>query len=193
MSYTKTNWNEGTVTKASHVTIGDTEYPVTPATVNGGTPFSISNMNKIEDGIEANDTANTNNAAHIGTLSNLNTTDKSNLVGAVNEVNNKNNYSTTEQVIGKDENGNIIYKRSFNGVTSTYDYKTFTTDYNTTSIQIKKAYGSIQTSKGGVPIGAYVNTNYFSGLFIHATELQIYFGPALKNGNYNITIEFIKK
>lgn len=57
MAYSKTNWNEGTVTKAAHVTIDGTEYPVTPATVNGGTPFSTANMNKIEDGIEANDSA----------------------------------------------------------------------------------------------------------------------------------------
>lgn len=87
MAYSKTNWNEGTVTKAAHVTIDGTEYPVTPATISGGTPFSVSNMNKIEDGIEANDTANVNNTTSIGTLANLNTTEKSNLVGAINEVN----------------------------------------------------------------------------------------------------------
>lgn len=192
MAYSKTNWNEGTVTKAAHVTIDGTEYPVTPATISGGTPFSVSNMNKIEDGIEANDTANVNNTTSIGTLANLNTTNKSNLVNSINEVNNKFNYSTTEQVIGKDENGKPIYKRSFSGTTRDYDFTVFTSDYNTNSIIIRKAYGSIQTANGGVAIGGYVNSNYFAGLFIHSEELQIYYGPSLKQANYNITIEFTK-
>lgn len=129
----------------------------------------------------------------IGDLAQLETTDKSNLVSAINEVNNKFNYSTEEQVIGTDENGKPIYKRSFSGITNNYDFTTFTSDYSTNSITVRKAYGSIQTTNGGVAIGGYVNSNYFAGLFIHSEELQIYYGASLKNANYNITIEFTKK
>lgn len=129
----------------------------------------------------------------IGDLEQLETTDKSNLVSAINEVNNKFNYSTEEQVIGTDENGKPIYKRSFSGITRDYEFTTFTSDYSTNSITVRKAYGSIQTTNGGVAIGGYVNSNYFAGLFIHSEELQIYYGASLKNANYNITIEFTKK
>lgn len=58
----------------------------------------------------------------IGDLAQLETTDKSNLVSAINEVNNKFNYSTEEQVIGTDENGKPIYKRSFSGITRDYEF-----------------------------------------------------------------------
>ncbi len=129
----------------------------------------------------------------IGDLAQLETTDKSNLVSAINEVNNKFNYSTEEQVIGTDENGKPIYKRSFSGITGDHEFTIFTSDYSTNSITVRKAYGSIQTTNGGVAIGGYVNSNYFAGLFIHSEELQIYYGASLKNANYNITIEFTKK
>ena len=130
---------------------------------------------------------------NVGNLTQLNTTNKNNLVSAINEVNNKFNYSTSEQVIGTNENGKPIYKRSFSGVTANNDFTTLTLDYNASNIIIKKAYGSIEAANRGIAIGGYVNSNYFAGLFIHASELQIYYGALLKNGNYNITIEFTKK
>ena len=56
---------------------------------------NATDLNEIKNVVNENDdntTTNTNNiannAAKIGTLSNLNTTEKSNLVGAINEVNN---------------------------------------------------------------------------------------------------------
>lgn len=147
---------------------------------------NASDLNEIKNAVNIND-------ENAGLLSNLNTTDKSSMVNAINEVNNKFNYSTSEQIIGIDEDGKPIYKRSFSGITRDYDFTIFTSDYNTNSIIVRKAYGSIQTTNGGVAIGSYVNSNYFAGLFIHAEELQIYHGASLKNGNYNITIEFTKK
>ena len=54
MAYTKTNWTDTT-------------------------PINTTNLNKIENGIAANDTA-------IGNLSNLTTPSKDNLVGAINSV-----------------------------------------------------------------------------------------------------------
>lgn len=157
------------------------------------TPFESEWLNGLQDKIIANFAEDEEKNNSIGNLSNLNTTDKDTLVNAVNEVNNKFNYSTSEQVIGTDENGKPIYKRSFSGITRDYEFTTFTSDYNTNSITVRKVYGSIQTTNGGVAIGGYVNSNYFAGLFIHAEELQIYYGASLKNANYNITIEFTKK
>lgn len=147
---------------------------------------NASDLNEIKNVVNTNDD-------NMGLLSNLTTPSKDNLVGAINEVNNKFNYSTSEQVIGTDENGKPIYKRSFSGITADFDFTIVTTDYNTNSIIIRKAYGSIQTTNGGVAIGGYVNSNYFAGLFIHKSELQLYHGASLKKSNYNITIEFTKK
>ena len=146
---------------------------------------NASDLNEIKDVVNTNDD-------NMGLLSNLNTTNKSSVVNAINEVNNKFNYSTSEQVIGTDENGKPIYKRSFSGITKDFDFTTITTAYNTNSIIIRKVYGSIQATNGGIAIGGYVNSNYFAGLFIHHSELQLYYGAALKKANYNITIEFTK-
>lgn len=76
--------------------------------VNDSVPaINQTNLNKIEQGIyEAHN--------NIGDLSNLNTTNKSNLVDSINEVNNKFNYSTEEQVVGKWANGKPVYRKVLN-------------------------------------------------------------------------------
>ena len=104
-------------------------------------------------------------------------------------------YSTSETIVGKDENGKTVYKRTFIGTTSdTLNSTTITTDYSGKTIVVKSAYGSIYnpTLGGGVTLGGYVNENFYSGLYLHETELQIYYGNSCKNFNYNITIEFTK-
>lgn len=104
-------------------------------------------------------------------------------------------YSTSEQIIGKDENGKNVYKRTFNGTTSdTSNSTTVTTDYSGKTIVVKKAYGSIYNLSlgGGVNIGGYVNENFYSGLYLHESELQIYHGNSCKNNSYTLTIEFTK-
>lgn len=47
----------------------------------------------------------------IGDLSNLSTTSKSNVVNAINEVNNSTIYSTTEKVVGKWINNKPLYRK----------------------------------------------------------------------------------
>ena len=54
--------------------------------INNITPLNQTNMNNIENGIEANANAINTNTTDIGDKASLDTTDKSNLVGAVNEV-----------------------------------------------------------------------------------------------------------
>lgn len=104
-------------------------------------------------------------------------------------------YSTSEQIIGKDENGKNVYERTFSGTTSdTSNSTTVTTDYSGKTIVVKKAYGSIYKLNfgGGVNIGGYVNENFYSGLYLHESELQIYYGNGCKNASYTLTIEFTK-
>lgn len=65
---------------------------------------NASDLNEIKNVVNENDDNTTNNSNAIGTLSNLNTTSKNNLVSAINEVNNndvlKGTYSTNETRIG---------------------------------------------------------------------------------------------
>ena len=76
---------------------------------------NASDLNEIKNAVNTND----DNA---GLLSNLNTTNKSNLVGAINEVNNKFNYSTEEQVIGTWTNGKPLYRKIVYGAVPQSDY-----------------------------------------------------------------------
>lgn len=75
------------------------------------TPIQASDLNHIEQGIgdlsTKVDTLNTN----VGDLSTLNTTEKSNLVGAINELYQNNVYSTDETVVGKWIDGKPIYRK----------------------------------------------------------------------------------
>ena len=156
---------------------------------------NASDLNEIKEVVNTNDDNTTNNSNAIGTLSNLNTTEKSNLVNAINEVNqndiNKSTYSNTEKIIGKWIDGKPLYRRTFKGVTSSGEYTTLTADYNSNTIRVTKVYGGIQGDYG-TQVGCYVNNNYYSGLFIHIDELQLYCGNSLKGKEYNVTIEFTK-
>ena len=77
----------------------------------GAIPINKTNLNHMDDGIETND-------KNTGELSNLNTTNKSNLVGAINEVYQNNVYSTDETVVGKWIDGKPLYKKTFQVTTS---------------------------------------------------------------------------
>ena len=75
----------------------------------GAIPINKDNLNHMDNGIETND-------KNTGELSNLNTTNKSNLVSAINEVNTndirRSTYSTKEQVIGKWIDGKPLYGKT---------------------------------------------------------------------------------
>lgn len=70
------------------------------------TPIQASDLNHIEQGIGDLNTS-------IGDLNTLNTTDKSSIVGAINEVYQNNVYSTDETVVGKWIDGKPIYRKVF--------------------------------------------------------------------------------
>ena len=70
-----------------------------------------SDMNEIKQVVNENDD-------NVGDLTQLETTNKDSIVGAINEVNTndirKSTYSTTEQVVGKWVNGKPIYRKVIN-------------------------------------------------------------------------------
>ena len=104
-------------------------YPVT--SVNSKTGDVVLDGDDIDyaEGVTVNDQIGTNttnigtNAAAIGDLSQLTTSVTSSLVGAVNEVNARATYSTSETVVGKWTDGRAVYQRVFDGlnITTTAD------------------------------------------------------------------------
>ena len=93
----------------------------------------------MDNGIETND-------KNTGELSNLNTTNKGSIVNSINEVNNKFDYSTEEQVIGKWTNGKPLYRKIVSGNVPQSDlYPTVATGITNldkvVSISLVLAYG----------------------------------------------------
>ena len=83
---------------------------------------------------------------NVGDLTQLNTTNKSSMVNSINEVNNKFNYSTEEQVIGKWINGKPLYRKIVSGnVPQSDQYPTVATGITNldkvVSISVVLAYG----------------------------------------------------
>lgn len=74
----KFTWQNGTLVSKAKVEINGTIYEVDPEEYSGATPLSASNLNAMQDGIYED----------IGDLSSLDTSDKSSLVTAINEINN---------------------------------------------------------------------------------------------------------
>lgn len=101
---------------------------------------NASDLNEIKDVVNSNDD-------NMGLLSNLNTTNKSSVVNAINEVNNKFNYSTEEQVIGKWIDGKPVYRKVVTGTVPKSDYyPTVATGITNldevVSISLRLAYGN---------------------------------------------------
>ena len=107
----------------------------------------IADINKVNatDMNEIKQVVNTNDD-NIGELSNLNTTNKGSIVNSINEVNNKFDYSTEEQVIGKWTNGKPLYRKIVSGnVPQSNQYPTVATGITNldkvVSISVVLAYG----------------------------------------------------
>ena len=169
---------------------------------------NASDLNEIKNVVNENDdntTTNTNNiadnAAKIGTLSNLNTTDKSNLVGAINEVNTndirKSTYSTDEKVIGKWTDGKILYRKTyveFSYTTGTqFDDITFETN---TNMNIKRSYGyvvlngfEVNIPTPDVGFGAISNVNKNTSGLIYMNRTHGTYGTLQ---SLAVTVEYTK-
>lgn len=141
---------------------------------------NASDLNEIKNAVNTND----DNA---GLLSNLNTTDKSSMVNAINEVNNKFNYSTEEQVIGKWIDGKPLYRKIASGAVPKSDY------YPTVAIGItnldKVVFISLVLAYGD-------NREYFSSTrytyYLNKAENQITVVSPDVEGDATFTIYYTK-
>ena len=132
---------------------------------------NASDLNEIKNVVNTNDDDFNTLNINVGNITQLNTTNKSSMVNAINEVNNKFNYSTEEQVIGKWTNGKPLYRKIVSGnVPQSDQYPTVATGITNldevVSISLLLAYGD--------------NRQYFS-----STRYTYYLGK--ENGN-QITI-----
>ena len=83
----KINFTDTTITQKPYVTINNVNYEVQDGIYTGGTDLNAQTFNDMQSNI---DTAISSVDNKAGNLSKLNTTEKNNLVGAINEVNTKN-------------------------------------------------------------------------------------------------------
>lgn len=80
----KINFTDTTITQKPYVTINNQNYEVQDGIYTGGTDLNANTFNTMQANAEK---AINENSSKIGELDNLNTTNKENLVGAVNEIN----------------------------------------------------------------------------------------------------------
>lgn len=83
----KINFTDTTITQKPYVTINNVNYEVQDGIYTGGTDLNAQTFNDMQSNI---DTAISSVDNKAGNLSELNTAEKNNLVGAINEVNTKN-------------------------------------------------------------------------------------------------------
>lgn len=136
----------------------------------GAIPINKDNLNHMDNGIETND-------KNTGELSNLNTTNKVSIVNSINEVNNKFDYSTEEQVIGKWTNGKPIYRKIASGTVPKSDYyptvATGITDLDKiVSISLVLAYGDNRQYFSSVRYTYYLSKENENQITIVAPDVE---------------------
>lgn len=163
----------------------------------GAIPINKDNLNHMDNGIETND-------KNIGELSSLNTTNKSNLVSAINEVNNKFNYSIEEQVIGKWVDGKPIYRKTITFTTTIKQNETTPIAHNIKNA--KNIFIDFSASFMEANIGAsdYISYNFpligYSGnitdkvyCYVNLTNINFYAnGNWATNWTKHITLNYTK-
>ena len=136
----------------------------------------VTDMNEIKSVVNENDNL-------VGDLSTLNTTNKSSIVGAINEIYQNNAYSSDEIVIGK----------TLTAKTPTDEGTWVLVASLPKNIKIKKFDGILNEY---LPFPTYVNSNYYIATqFLDTTAntgIQLYV-KGYTNTNVEMTIEYIKK
>lgn len=90
---------------------------------------NATDLNEIKNVVNSNDD-------NMGLLSNLNTTNKGSIANSINEVNNKFNYSTKEQVIGKWIDNKPLYRKVLNIGSHNWNEATHTFAHNISNLDV---------------------------------------------------------
>jgi hypothetical protein len=157
---------------------------------NESTPLNASNLNKIEEGIYQNSLK----ADQVGDLTDLKTTDKTNIVSAINELKDGEEYSTSEVKTNKVWiDGKTIYRKVYTGTTTSSGVFTVVTDtFDGTVIRFD---GTAKNTANNV-IYPLVGENGSSGDFIfpylQGTTIQLVNSNTTKNFEYILIVEYTK-
>jgi len=157
---------------------------------------SIANENKVTSG-DMNEIKTVVNGLddEIGTLSNLNTTVKTDVVSALNECNGKvkNNteYSTTETIVGTWTNGKPIYRKCFIGSNLSIGTQNTTISSNFAS-NLDDIISITSTIKlGGSPYSG-ITRDWNTLLSTGGSLIMVAFNTARTFDKVNIIVEYTK-
>lgn len=109
----------------------------------GAIPINKTNLNHMDDGIEANDILGNENTSKIGTLSSLSTTNKNDLVSSINEVN-----TLVGNIIESGTNSNGTYIKYSNGIMMCTKRIQFSSPFNV-------AWGVLYETPNPIPVGSF--------------------------------------
>lgn len=134
-----------------------------------------------------------------GSLSNLTTTSKTNLVSAINEVNGKTEdiYSTTETATNKKWGNKTIYRMVLNpSMPSTNGGELISFEgLNADNIFIDESHSFFTFSNGyQIPLNYYSGTNDWTRCYLNSTGAYLNFGSSVSSNvsSITVTIEYTK-
>ena len=155
----KINFTDTTVTQKPYVTINNVNYEVQDGIYTGGTDLNAKTFNDMQSNI---DTAISSVDNKAGNLSKLNTAEKNNLVGAINEVNTKNIITVG---LASDTTSTSIEKLNLSTVLSSIGNK-LTWDSANKGIKIGAGISKVKVSANCIQIvkkdglyGCYITKN----------------------------------
>ena len=104
-------------------------------------------------------------------------------------------YSTTEQVVGEWIDGKPLYRVVLSGnISSTTGTYVPTNTYNAATVDVISCTGKLVNDQNQyMQLGCYLNSSNYSGWFMSASAMTIFFPSAYNNGAYTIVIEYTKK
>ena len=110
-------------------------------------------------------------------------------------VTERDTYTTTEQVVGTWINGKPVYRVVLSGnISSTTGTYVPTKTYNASTVDVISCTGKLVNDQNQyMQLGCYLNSSNYSGWFMSASAMTIFFPSAYNNGSYTIVIEYTKK
>lgn len=166
----------GTGSTAYYVVIANVSVPANTTTITSGL-------------ISAGNSINLSATATSGSNGLMSGADKSKLDGLFNNA-----YSTTETRIGT-YNGAPLYRIILTGgISSSGNTYVVSNTYHAGSINVVQCNGELTNVQGQyMQLGCYLNADNFSGWFMSASAMTIFFPTPYRGGSYTIMIEYTKK
>lgn len=118
---------------------------------------------------------------------------QTNIENAISEVDDKNTYSTEEQIIGKWHDGRPIYRRVYEGTTDNDEATTITGYLHSANAEILNIYGYIGDNVVQHIIGGYVNGSWHSGIYINNSDIQLWVSNQLYQKPYKVVVEYLRR